>query len=911
MPQKDDPRSIGGYRLVGRLGSGGMGVVYRGRARSGREVAVKVVHAQYAEDAVFRARFRQEIEAVRKVSGAFTAPVLDADPEAVRPWMATQYVPGPSLAALIRDQGPLRDTALRRLALGLVEALREIHRVGVVHRDLKPANVLMAEDGPRVIDFGISRAAEDHHTLTETGQMIGTPPFMSPEQLTDARSVGPASDVFSVGSLLVYTSTGRGPFDADSPYLTAYRVAHDEPVLDGVPQPLRPLLERCLAKDPAGRPALDELARELVAALPETGADDEATVALRRDETALDGTRPAEPPAPGPPASAPGGAASGSGRAVSAPGLAGSAPGLAGSGPGRAVSGPGRAASGPGHAGAAPDPAASGPGLVGSDPGLAVSGPGGVASAPGLAVSGPGGAVSGPGLAVSGPGGAVSGPGLAVSGPGPAVSGPGLAGAAPGLATSGPGRAVSDPGPTASGRDGAASGPGLVVSDPRPAVSGGRRGRARRWWVTAGAASALALGLTGFLLFGPGLGEDDSRTGADTTGSTPSRWTPVPAGWKPWQTTVHATAAQGVRQGRGIAEGGSMNGPECAVYEGAVHCAGDGVLPVRLDALTGRARWRAGVLPPGKGDGGYSFSVLGITDDAMLVEQTYNPHQGDDVKVTVAALDTGTGRRLWQRTVDVDAVRPYVSDGLVIVPDDGGRSVTARAPRTGAGRWTAPLPAGQYCGPADTGERPYLRCVPDEVPSKEAVLLRLDPSDGSARRLTVPVDDTPVGMFEGRLVLLEPTEDEQDEAFAGIRLLDPVTGRDRAVRLAEPLEGDATLSGGTVWFATSSGEVTAVSVRTGERLWRTRTSLEQPSGIIHDPRARAVYLSSASGRVAALDAAGGTLLWETLPRARRVTNPGWSGPEALLHQGALVVATTEGDVFTLDPAHPGRKPVPG
>ena len=281
MPlQKDDPKSIGGYKLVGRLGSGGMGIVYRGRTRSGREVAVKVVHAQYAEDAVFRARFRQEIESVRKVSGAFTAPVLDADPEAVRPWMATQYVPGPSLAALIRDQGPLKGTALRRLALGLVEALREIHRAGVVHRDLKPANVLMAQDGPRVIDFGISRAAENHNTLTETGQMIGTPPFMSPEQLTDARSVGPASDVFSVGALLVYTSTGRGPFDADSPYLTAYRVVHDAPVLDGVPEPLHALLERCLAKDPADRPGLDELAREFVAALPEKGADDQATVPL-------------------------------------------------------------------------------------------------------------------------------------------------------------------------------------------------------------------------------------------------------------------------------------------------------------------------------------------------------------------------------------------------------------------------------------------------------------------------------------------------------------------------------------------------------------------------------------------------------------------------------------------------------
>ncbi|GAA2559221.1 serine/threonine-protein kinase [Streptomyces levis] len=744
MPlQKDDPKSVGGYKLVGRLGSGGMGIVYRGRARSGREVAVKVVHAQYAQDAVFRARFRQEIEAVRKVSGAFTAPVLDADPEAERPWMATQYVPGPSLAALIRDQGPVRGTALRRLALGLVEALREIHRAGVVHRDLKPANVLMAEDGPRVIDFGISRAAENHHTLTETGQMIGTPPFMSPEQLTDARSVGPASDVFSVGALLVYASTGRGPFDADSPYLTAYRVVHDAPVLDGVPESLHPLLERCLAKDPADRPGLDDLAREFVAALPETGTDDQATVTLRRDEAALVSTRPA---------------------------------------------------------------------------------------------------------------------------------------------------AAADPGPPAPGK---------------------RPSRARRLWATAGTASALALGLTGYLLLGPGLAEDDSRAGTQTTGSTPSRWTTVPAGWKPWQTTVYATAARGVKEGRGIAAGGSMNGPQCQVYEGAVHCAGDGVLPVRLDALTGRARWRADVLPAGTGKGGYSFSVLGVTDDAMLVEQTYDPHQGDDVEVTLAALDTGTGRRLWQRTVNVEAVRPYVSGGLVVVPDDGGRSVTARAPRTGAGRWTAPLPEGQYCSPADTGDHRYLECVPDLVPSEETTLLRLDPADGSARRLTVPVGERLVGTSEGRLVLLEPTEDDEDEAFAGIRLLDPDTGEDRAVRFAEPLEGNATLSDGTLWFATSSGQVTAVSVRSGERLWQTRTSLEQPSDVTHDPRARVVYVSSASGRVAALDTGKGTLLWEILPRARRVTNQGWSRSEVLLHEGALVVATAEGDLFTLDPAHPGRKPVTG
>ena len=283
MPlNKDDPKSVGGYKLVDRLGSGGMGIVYRGRSRSGREVAVKVVHAQYAEDPVFRTRFRQEIEAVRKVSGAFTAPVVDADPEAARPWMATQYVPGRSLADRISELGPLRETELRRLALGLVEALRDIHRAGVVHRDLKPANVLMADDGPRVIDFGISRAAENN-PLTETGQMIGTPPFMSPEQLTDARTVGPASDVFALGALLVYTLTGRGPFDADSPYLTAYQVVHDQPVLDGVRPQLRAVLQSCLAKKAADRPGLDAVAREFARVLPEEAMDGPQTVTLSGD----------------------------------------------------------------------------------------------------------------------------------------------------------------------------------------------------------------------------------------------------------------------------------------------------------------------------------------------------------------------------------------------------------------------------------------------------------------------------------------------------------------------------------------------------------------------------------------------------------------------------------------------------
>ncbi|BBC31558.1 hypothetical protein SGFS_028520 [Streptomyces graminofaciens] len=268
MPLRDDdPAVIGGYALLDRLGSGGMGVVYLGRSASGRLVAVKLVHAQFCEGEEFRSRFRQEIAAARRVSGAFTAPVVDADPEADRPWMATLYVPGPTLSELVRKEGPLDTARVRFLALGLTEALRDIHQAGVVHRDLKPANVLIAEDGPRVIDFGISRAG-DNQALTMTGRVIGTPPFMSPEQLRSPRDVTAASDVFSLGSLLVFAASGNSPFEAESPYMAGYQVMYEKPELDSVPQPLRAVAERCLDKDPAARPDLTELHR-LLRELPE------------------------------------------------------------------------------------------------------------------------------------------------------------------------------------------------------------------------------------------------------------------------------------------------------------------------------------------------------------------------------------------------------------------------------------------------------------------------------------------------------------------------------------------------------------------------------------------------------------------------------------------------------------------
>ncbi|WP_307128942.1 PQQ-binding-like beta-propeller repeat protein [Streptomyces sp. B1I3] len=257
-PEAEHPEYAGQYRLEARLGAGGMGVVHLARSPSGLQLAVKVVHRQHAADPEFRARFRQEVAAARRVSGAFTAPVVDADPTAALPWMATLYVPGPTLSAQVKRNGPMSPAELRRLTAGLAEALRDIHRAGVVHRDLKPSNVLLPDTGPKVIDFGISRPY-DSDVRTETGKLIGSPPYMAPEQFQRPREVGPAADVFALGAVLVHAATGRGPFDSDSPYLVAYQVVHDEADLAGVPTDLAPLVGRCLAKDPAERPTPDEI----------------------------------------------------------------------------------------------------------------------------------------------------------------------------------------------------------------------------------------------------------------------------------------------------------------------------------------------------------------------------------------------------------------------------------------------------------------------------------------------------------------------------------------------------------------------------------------------------------------------------------------------------------------------------
>lgn len=266
----DDPAQVGPWRLAARLGAGGMGQVFVGIAPDGTRSAVKVIHPERSHDPEFRQRFRREIAAALAVRSSHTARVLGADPDAPLPWLATELVPGPSLADAVAASGPLPEPVAWQVAAGIVAALRTIHDVGLVHRDLKPSNILLAADGPRVIDFGIAHALEQT-TLTATGAFIGTPGYVSPEQAVGT-SIGPASDIFSLGCVICYMVTGAAPFGHGTADVILYRVAHEEPCLDGLDGDLRVLVQRCLAKDPASRPTVAEVAAACLRDVPPESA---------------------------------------------------------------------------------------------------------------------------------------------------------------------------------------------------------------------------------------------------------------------------------------------------------------------------------------------------------------------------------------------------------------------------------------------------------------------------------------------------------------------------------------------------------------------------------------------------------------------------------------------------------------
>ncbi|MFF2785642.1 serine/threonine-protein kinase [Streptomyces sp. NPDC058049] len=253
----DDPAVVGGYRLAAVLGAGGMGKVYLSYTPGGRPIAIKVIRPEFSEDPEFRRRFQQEVRAAERVQGLYTAPVIDSDTEGAQPWLATAYVPGPSLAHAVARHGALPVRSVLLLTVGVAEALHVIHGAGIVHRDLKPANVLLATDGPRVIDFGIARAA-DSTALTSTGVSVGTPAFMAPEQAS-AGTVTPATDVFALGQIAAFTAIGASVFGDGPSHAVLYRIVHEDPDLSALPEELRPVVTRCLSRDPADRPALTEI----------------------------------------------------------------------------------------------------------------------------------------------------------------------------------------------------------------------------------------------------------------------------------------------------------------------------------------------------------------------------------------------------------------------------------------------------------------------------------------------------------------------------------------------------------------------------------------------------------------------------------------------------------------------------
>ncbi|WP_250299030.1 protein kinase domain-containing protein [Streptomyces sp. A 4/2] len=311
--QPDDPQTLGNYRLLGQLGVGGMGRVYLARSPGGRTVAVKVVRQDLAADQAFRQRFRHEVDIARAVSGRYTAPVVDADPDAPLPWLATAYVLGPDLTDVVAAHGALPEHTVRALGAGLAAALQEIHAAGLIHRDLKPSNVLLAADGPRVIDFGIARAV-DGSRLTQTGVVVGSPGYMPPEQAL-GRPVDGSGDVFSLGAVLAFAATGRNVFgDSAAPAALLYQVVHEAPDLTGTPQMLTGLIRACLAKDPAQRPSPAEILQSL--ALDGTGAvladwlpsSVSSTIATHASrildlETPASGNTPVTVPAPAAPVS--------------------------------------------------------------------------------------------------------------------------------------------------------------------------------------------------------------------------------------------------------------------------------------------------------------------------------------------------------------------------------------------------------------------------------------------------------------------------------------------------------------------------------------------------------------------------------------------------------------------------------
>ncbi|MBL1105496.1 PQQ-binding-like beta-propeller repeat protein [Streptomyces sp. 5-8] len=732
--EPDDPRELGSYRMLRRLGAGGMGRVYLARSPGGRTVAVKVVRPDLAADAGFRERFRHEAEIAQAVSGQYTAAVVDADPGAPLPWLATSYVLGPDLTEVVAAHGPLPEHTVRALGAGLAAALQEIHAAGLIHRDLKPSNVLLAADGPRVIDFGIARAV-DGTRMTQTGVVVGSPGYMPPEQAM-GKDVGPAGDVFSLGAVLAFAVTGRSAFGdgAASHAAMLYQVVHGEADLTGIPRSLLGLVRACLLKDPAGRPA----PAEIVAALAPQGVE-----GLLRDwlpsavastiATHAAGILDLEAPEAQPPAAGGTGAGAGAGAGAGV----GSAAGGAGFGPAPTMlDGAGTPAAGGAPVGGTP----AGGTPVGGTP---------VAGSPAAGYGYPPAQPAGYGTPPGGtpqstPGYGTSPGGTAQSTPGYGRSPGGTAQSTPGHGTPAGGTAV--PGTVQLGASGS-SGSSAARPTRRRALS----------LALGGAAAVAAVGGGTAWWLGRDTGADGTPAGGKGGASAEpaaENFTTPPAGVAP-QPLWH----------RELADDGTSAVP-LLVHDGLLLISGDPL--VAYDVKTGKSRWsKPDLVVPGSQllyrdgrmylpDGEYD-GVL-IARDAATGEEVWRSRLGkridiedtiaiDDQHVYVAASDfsesksatdyrtavaavslatrktvwiqkrdwgtddydvegsvsgkylvyadskfnltvrdTATGAQLWTKKIGDDWFwRPTASDGLVFLPGD---ELTAVDLKTGATRWT-------------------------------------------------------------------------------------------------------------------------------------------------------------------------------------------------------------------------------
>ncbi|MEU6115652.1 PQQ-binding-like beta-propeller repeat protein [Streptomyces sp. NPDC047117] len=815
-----DPRRIGPFEVLGRLGAGGMGLVYLARSASGRRVAIKTVRTELAEDQLFRVRFTREVEAARAVSGFYTAAVVDADPRAAVPWLATAYVPAPSLEEIVNECGPLPAQAVRWLAAGVAEALQSIHGAGLVHRDLKPSNVLVVEDGPRVIDFGIASGVSNTR-LTMTNVAVGTPAYMSPEQARDSRSVTGASDIFSLGSTLVFAATGHAPFHGANPVETVFMLLREGPDLEGLPDELRPLIESTMQMAAEHRPSPADLQSQLAPHLFGSGTDDSGTASawLPGNAVGLIESRRGGRVAAARQAAQRAAASSGRGargayseqeRPPVAPPAQPPAPPASRPAPQRQESAPMPAATGdPGWAASA----AVGPGA------RRIGDPRGGAPLAQAAPTGPVAPAAPLPPEVEGPDGSLRiGGSVAPIGPGPRADGPAPQ-AQPGGATNwvrppagvqapsgpaGPPPAVppQTPGPQAGHGAPAPARPG------DPAAQGGP-GRWRPWRF---------------------------RMSNDVWG------TPVVSGDLLYVTSfeVHALdVASGRRQFKTREVAWAM-----AVSDGRIH-ASDGPSLYALDATDGSELWRLNTE-------GWVYS-LGV-DRGTVVTGT----RGGGVQ----AWEAANGELLWeiggaQTDFETAESGPVVHEGTVYVWADA--RLKALEARTGAERWSYPVGDAASCG----GVPVRLLTAPDGVAYVVAGtrVLAIDIHRGDVR-----------WHFEAPAVFLSPPAYAPGPAVTGggiyladylgtVYALDANDGRDRwriateARQSTEPV----LVADGAVHLGSGNALYTLDAV-TGTPRWRFQAGGE----VIGAPVAAdgRVHFGSADSCLYTLDAMGGQLRWK-------------------------------------------------